>query len=223
MLKIEHASKAYRKHGQTVTAVEDVSLELEPGNFVIVHGPSGSGKSTLLLMAGGMLPPDAGSVSFNEADVYRWPSRKRNGYRKQAVGFIFQRFHLVPYLSVADNIRMPLVLQGRGGEPGLVEEVAERLSIGHRLGHRPAELSVGEQQRVAVARAIVGDKQVILADEPTGNLDEENVRIVGKVLKQESERGRIVALVTHNALLRNLGDRSFHLDQGRLGPNGQGQ
>lgn len=216
MLKIEHASKVYRKRGVTVTAAEDISFELKPGDFAVIHGPSGSGKSTLLLMAGGMLPPDAGSIVYDGADVYRWPSRRRNGYRKQAVGFIFQRFHLLPYLAVADNIRMPLALQGRGREAPLVEEVAERLSIGHRLQHRPAELSVGEQQRVAVARAIVGDKRVILADEPTGNLDEENVRIVGDVLRQESERGRVVALVTHNALLRDLGNRSFRLDEGKL-------
>lgn len=216
MLKIEHASKVYRKRGVTVTAAEDISFELKPGDFAVIHGPSGSGKSTLLLMAGGMLPPDAGSIVYDGADVYRWPSRRRNGYRKQAVGFIFQRFHLLPYLAVADNIRMPLALQGRGREAPLVEEVAARLSIGHRLQHRPAELSVGEQQRVAVARAIVGDKRVILADEPTGNLDEENVRIVGDVLRQESERGRVVALVTHNALLRDLGNRSFRLDEGKL-------
>jgi putative ABC transport system ATP-binding protein len=216
MLKIEYASKTYRKRGAAVTAVEEICLELMPGDFAIIHGPSGSGKSTLLLMAGAMLPPDAGSVLFEQSDIYRWSPGKRNRYRNGAVGFIFQRFHLLPYLGVADNIRMPLALQGRGHEQGLIEEVAERLSLGHRLQHQPAELSVGEQQRVAVARAIVGDKQVILADEPTGNLDEENVRIVGEVLEQESQRGRIVALVTHNPALRGLGNRSFHLDAGRL-------
>jgi len=216
MLRIEHASKIYRKHDVTVAAADDVSLELEGGDFAVVHGPSGSGKSTLLLMAGGMLPPDSGDILFEESDIYRWPSRKRNRYRNQAVGFVFQRFHLLPYLAVADNIRLPLALQSRGHEQEAVEAAAERLGIAGRLHHQPAELSVGEQQRVAVARALVGDKRVILADEPTGNLDEENVRVVGDVLKQESERGRIVVLVTHNASLRNLGNRRFHLDRGTL-------
>ena len=216
MLKIEHASKIYRKHDATVAAAEDISLELEAADFAVIHGPSGSGKSTLLLMAGGMLPPDSGDVLFEESDIYRWPSRKRNRYRNQAVGFIFQRFHLLPYLAVADNIRMPLALQSSGHEQEAVEAAAGRLGIAGRLQHRPAELSVGEQQRVAVARALVGDKRVILADEPTGNLDEENVRVVGDVLKQEGERGRIIVLVTHNASLRNLGNRRFRLDGGKL-------
>jgi putative ABC transport system ATP-binding protein len=216
MLKIEHVSKTYRKGAAAVTAAEDISLALEPGDFAVVHGPSGSGKSTLLLIAGGMLEPDSGKVLFEESDIYGWSPRKRNRYRNQAVGFIFQRFHLLPYLSVADNIRIPLALQGRGREHGPIREVAERLGLAHRLQHRPSELSVGEQQRVALARAIVGDKRVILADEPTGNLDEENVKIVGAVLKQESQAGRIVALVTHNRLLKALGNRSFRLDEGKL-------
>jgi len=216
MLKIGHVSKTYRKGAAVVTAAEDIALELSAGDFAVVHGPSGSGKSTLLLIAGGMLEPDSGNVLFDDSDIYRWPPRKRNRYRRQAVGFIFQRFHLLPYLSVADNIRMPLALQGRGREHMPIGRVAERLRIAHRLEHQPAELSVGEQQRVALARAIVGDKRVILADEPTGNLDEENVQIVGDVLKQESEGGRIVVLVTHNRLLRDLGNRSFHLAEGRL-------
>ncbi|MGD8238295.1 MAG: ABC transporter ATP-binding protein [Armatimonadota bacterium] len=216
MVRIEHVCKAYHKDAAVVTAAGDICLELHPGDFAVVHGPSGSGKSTLLLMAGGMLPPDSGNLAFHGDDIYRWPPRKRNEYRKRAVGFIFQRFHLLPYLSVADNIRVALALQGRGHEEGLIEDVAQRLKIADRLHHRPAELSVGEQQRVAAARAIVGERQIILADEPTGNLDEENVRIVGEVLSGESEGGRIVALVTHNASLRDLGNRRFHLCEGRL-------
>ena len=218
MLKIEQVSKSYRKRNAAVTAAEDISLTLQSGDFAVIHGPSGSGKSTLLLMAGGMLEPDAGKVFFDENDVYHWPSRQRNRYRKQAVGFIFQRFHLLPYLTVRENIRMPLALQGAAREKGLIEAVAERLGLAHRLQHRATELSVGEQQRVAVARALVGDKRLILADEPTGNLDEENVRSVAQVLRQESENGRIVVLVTHNPALRDLGNRRLHLKDGKLTP-----
>ena len=216
MLQIDHVSKTYQKRATAVTAADDVSLALAPGDFAVIHGPSGSGKSTLLLMLGGMLPPDSGSVGFEGNDIYQWSPRRRNGYRKQAVGFIFQRFHLLPYLTVADNIRMALALQGRADERRLIHEVADRLSIADRLDHRPTELSVGEQQRVAVSRAIVGDKQLILADEPTGNLDEENVEVVANVLRSESERGRTVVLVTHNPSIRAIGTRSLRVENGRL-------
>jgi putative ABC transport system ATP-binding protein len=218
MLRIEGACKRYGRRGATVNAADEASLDLQPGDFAVVHGPSGSGKSTLLLMAGGMLQPDSGRILFGETDIYRWTSGKRNRYRRQAVGFVFQRFHLLPYITVFDNIRMALALQGRGHDRTAIEEIAERLGIAERLKHRPAELSVGEQQRTAIARAIIGDKRVILADEPTGNLDEENVKLVADVLKAESDSGRIVVLVTHNPLLRGLGNRSFRLERGRLSP-----
>ena len=217
MLDVRHVTKTYRKDGQIVRAADDLSFRLSEGDLAVIHGPSGSGKSTLLLIAGGMLAPDAGSVLYESDDIYRWPARRRNAYRRQAVGFVFQRFFLVPYLTVADNIRMPWVLQGtRSGWEDALRDVATRLRIGHRLGHRPAELSAGEQQRAAVARALAGGQKLILADEPTGNLDPENAQIIADCLREESRRGRIVLLVTHNPALTGIGSESLRLEQGRI-------
>lgn len=218
MLQLKNASKTYRSRGQTIHALTDLSLKLDPGDFAVVHGPSGSGKSTLLFLAGGMLPPDSGDVTFDGDRIYKWSPHRRNKFRNQSVGFIFQRFHLVPYLSVSDNIRLPLALK-RGKRPSkdAVKAIAERLQIGHRLQHRPSELSVGEQQRAAIARAIIGDKRLILADEPTGNLDTDNAAIVTDVLKQESAEGRIVMMVTHNPDLMGIGNKTIKLKNGSAG------
>jgi putative ABC transport system ATP-binding protein len=219
MLQIQNVTKKYSARRSEVTAVEQLSIHLQPGDLAVVHGHSGSGKSTLLFMAGGMLPPDSGSVTFQNQQIYQWPTYRRNRFRNHSIGFIFQRFHLIPYLSVRENIRLPLHLQpnatSRAAETKLIESIACRLQIDQRLNHLPAALSVGEQQRVAVARSIIGKKQLILADEPTGNLDTENAEIVAKVLKEESSRGRIVMVVTHDPSLLTLGNISLCLKNGR--------
>ena len=217
MLQVEGIRKIYRKDRRAIRAVDGMSFQVEPGEFLVVHGPSGSGKSTLLLMLGGMLPPDSGRILYRSDDLYGGSAARRNRYRKQAVGFIFQRYFLIPYLSVLDNIRMPLAIQGRrAGAAEEIEALAERLSIQERLDHTPAELSVGEQQRAAVARALVGGKELILADEPTGNLDTANVDIIAQCLSDEQRRGRTVFLVTHNESLLGIGTRSLHIEAGRL-------
>ena len=216
MIEVREVSKTYRKGAQIIRAVDRVSCTVGQGELVVIHGPSGSGKSTLLLMIGGMLPPDSGTIRYQSDDIYQWPPRRRNEYRKHTVGFVFQRFFLVPYLTVFDNIRIPLVLQGnRGNHRRAVEELAERLHIEHRLGHRPAELSAGEQQRAALARALVGGQRLILADEPTGNLDAENVQTIAECLREESRRGRAILVVTHNNALISIGTKHLRLDNGR--------
>jgi len=217
VIEVCDVSKSYRKGSQLIRAVDGVSCRVDEGELVVLHGPSGSGKTTLLLMAGGMLPPDSGSIRYESNDVYRWPSRRRNLYRKHTVGFVFQRFFLMPYLTVFDNIRVPLVFQGqRDDHASMIRDMAERLRIEHRLGHRPAELSVGEQQRAAVARALVGEQNLILADEPTGNLDAANIEIVAECLREESRRGRAILLVTHSKSLIEMGTRRLHIENGRL-------
>ncbi|MFW6164041.1 MAG: ABC transporter ATP-binding protein [Planctomycetota bacterium] len=216
MLEVRDAVKTYRRGGETIRAVDGVSLRAEPGDLLVLHGPSGSGKSTLLLMAGGMLPPDSGHVCYNGEDVYAWSSLRRNAYRKRTVGFVFQRFFLMPYLSVYDNIRVPLALRGERDTGARVRELAGRLRIEHRLGHRPGELSIGEQQRAAIARALAGDKTLLLADEPSGNLDEANIEILAQTFRDESRRGRIILLATHNPTLVELGTRDLRLEAGRL-------
>ena len=225
MLQVRQVSKTYCKGGRSVVAADGLDLDVSEGDLVVVHGPSGSGKSTLLMMIGGMLPPDDGTVLYDSADIYSWSPSRRNRYRRQTVGFVFQRFFLMPYLSVYDNIRMPLALGGRGGHRDAVIALAKRLQIDHRLDHKAGQLSVGELQRAAVARALIGGQKLILADEPTGNLDDRNIEIVGQCLKEESTCGRMVVLVTHNRSLLDLGTRHVRIDNGRLeaGREGQGQ
>ncbi|MFO7899654.1 MAG: ABC transporter ATP-binding protein [Planctomycetota bacterium] len=217
MLKLQDVTKTYDQRGRSVVAVHDLNVDIDEGEFVVVHGPSGSGKSTLLLLLGGMLPPDSGRVLFQDDDVYGWAPAARNRYRKRTVGFIFQRYFLIPYLSMLDNIRMPLVIQGRKAE-GLdeVRRLARRLQIEDRLAHRPGELSVGEQQRAAVARAMIGGKRLILADEPTGNLDTPNAQIIARCLREEREHGRTILLVTHDPSLLDIGTRHLRLQSGEL-------
>ena len=164
-----------------------------------------------------MLPPDEGSVLFGGNDIYRWSLARRNRYRKESVGFVFQRFFLVPYLTIFDNIRLRLILQGRSRNiASTIQQLAERFRIEDRLNHRPGELSVGEQQRAAVARALVGDPVVILADEPTGNVDEENAQIITACLLAEASKGRVVVMVTHNRQFLNMGTKQLCLTAGLM-------
>ena len=217
MLEVRDVTKVYRRKGRSVHAANGLNCRLTEGELVVVHGPSGSGKSTLLLMVGGMLPPDSGAIVYESTDLYRESASKRNQYRKHTVGFVFQRFFLVPYLTVFDNIRIPLILQRRRGDhAAAIAELAARLRIEDRLSHRPAELSVGEQQRAAVARALVAGQKLILADEPTGNLDAENVEIIAQCLREETRSGRTILLVTHNPFLLDIGTRSLRMDQGKF-------
>ena len=223
MLHVRRVSKTYRKDGRAVLAADGLSLDVGEGDLVVVHGPSGSGKSTLLMMIGGMLPPDDGTVLYDSSDIYGWSPSRRNRYRRQTVGFVFKRFFLMPYLSVYDNIRMPLALGGQGDRRDAVIALARRLRIDHRLDHKAGQLSVGELQRAAVARALIGGQKLILADEPTGNLDDRNIEIVGQCLKEECTRGRMVVLVTHNRSMLDLGTRHVRIDNGRLEAHGEGQ
>jgi ABC-type lipoprotein export system ATPase subunit len=194
-----------------------LNLEVDAGEFLVLHGPSGSGKSTLLLTAGGMLPPDSGRVLFEADDVYAWSPARRNRYRRENIGFVFQRYFLIPHLSVLDNICVPLAIRGSlAGSGEEVGRLARRLRIDHRLGHYPRELSAGEQQRAAVARAMVGGKTLILADEPTGNLDAPNAEIIAECFAEEHERGRTILLVTHDRSLLDIGTRKLRLQEGAL-------
>ena len=217
MFDVQHASKHYAKAGQTITAVNGATFAIKSGEFVVLHGPSGSGKSTLLLMLGGMLTPTSGAVCYNGANLYRVSRRDRNRFRRTSLGFLFQKFYLMPYLSVYDNIRMPLLLRGAAASASTkIIDLAQRLQIAARLRHRPAELSVGEQQRVAMARALVAEPDVILADEPTGNLDKANRDIMAECFQDENRRGRTIILATHEEALLALGQRRFFLQDGEL-------
>lgn len=217
MLEIQNLTKTYTRSGRTVCALDALDLRIDDGDFVVLHGPSGSGKSTLLLILGGMLRPDAGTVTYRGDDIYAYSRTRRNRYRRSSVGFVFQKFYLVPYLTVQDNIRLPLAISGDGRHGDeWIASLTERLGIADRLRHFPAELSVGEQQRVAMARMLAGNPDFILADEPTGNLDTKNTDILAECLEEEHRQGRTVILATHNESLMERGNSKIHLVAGHV-------
>ncbi len=217
MIQARNVVKTYSGTNGPVHALDGVDLSIEAGDFVVIHGSSGSGKTTLLQAIGGMLRPTSGTVAFQDDDIYSFSAVWRSRYRKRNVGFIFQKFFLLPYLSAFDNIRMSLELRGRRGKhKQTIVDVATRLGMADRLGHRPSQLSVGEQQRIAVARAIVGEPQLILADEPTGNLDRKNADVFASFLSDENQRGRTIVLVTHDESLLDLGNRTVQLRSGKI-------
>jgi putative ABC transport system ATP-binding protein len=217
MIQVRNVSKAYSHARQLVQALDGVDLQIDEGDFVVIHGASGSGKTTLLLALGGMLRPTSGNVIFRDSDLYSLSMRRRSQYRKRYVGFIFQKFFLLPYLTAFDNIRLALAVRGyRGNREQTIVDLAARLGMSDRLSHRPSQLSVGEQQRIAMARAVVGEPQLILADEPTGNLDRANSEIFANFLSDEHRRGRTIVLVTHDESLLHLGNRTVQLATGRV-------
>ena len=216
MISIENVSKIYRIRRGQVKALDGVSLKVEGGEFLVVRGPSGSGKTTLLLTIGGMLRPTNGRVVMNGNDIYKMGERKRGKFRAQNIGFVFQMFHLVPYLNVIENALLPAGVVG--GQTGRTEarELLARLNISEREYHRPSELSAGEQQRTAIARALLNHPRVILADEPTGNLDPENAAEVIQYLAQFHDDGGTVIVVTHGSLADQYANRVIHLREGRI-------
>jgi ABC-type lipoprotein export system ATPase subunit len=219
MLELHDVTKRYRRGDREVVAADGLSLQLTPGAMTVILGPSGSGKSTLLMMLGGMLSPTSGRVCHLGRDLYAGWRRRAVRYRRDEVGFVFQRFHLVGYLTVRENLLARCALQGRRpGEPlhAEIDALAERLGITGRLDHLPEELSVGEQQRAALARALVGRPSVLLADEPTGNLDAETGSLVLEVLRGEAADGKLVVVVTHDERLEGPDDRRIALASGRI-------
>ncbi len=196
MLEIRELSKRYpspagRASGPVI-ALEAVSLSLAPGEFVGVWGPSGSGKTTLLLAAGGLMTPTSGTVAFQDQDVYGMSPRSRARWRAQCVGFVFQQFHLIPYLSVLDNVLTPALARPLPNARCRAEELLEQFGLAARASHVPAALSTGEQQRTALARALLPAPRLLLCDEPTGNLDVASARIVLECLAAFSRgRGRV--------------------------------
>ncbi len=200
MLQIEHLEKIYRTEEVQTKALNDVSLAVEEGEFVAIMGPSGCGKSTLLNIIGLLDEPDAGRFFFAGADVSHVSERRRAELRKKHIGFVFQSFNLIEELTVAENVELPLIYLGVGAaeRKEKVERVLEKMQIMHRRNHFPQQLSGGQQQRVAVARAVVNSPRLILADEPTGNLDSSNGNEVMELLTELNEAGTTIVMVTHS-------------------------
>ncbi|MGC9317204.1 MAG: ABC transporter ATP-binding protein [Armatimonadota bacterium] len=215
MIELEQVSKVYRSPDGEVRALDEVSVSVGSGDFVAVQGPSGCGKSTLLLTAGGMIRPTSGRVLIDGRDLYAMSAGERARLRARRIGFVFQLFHLVPYLTAMDNVMVPGVA-GVGVDAGRARELLERLQLGERLRHRPSELSTGERQRVALARALITEPEIILADEPTGNLDPENSAAVMSYLAEFHERGGTVLVVSHDEMAAQYARRTVHLDRGRV-------
>lgn len=200
MIKITNLEKIYRTEEVETVALHDFSFEVKPGEFVAVMGPSGCGKSTLLNIVGLLDDPDAGSFLFNNVEVSKFNERKRADMRKKNIGFVFQSFNLIDELTVYENVELPLIYAGvkKSERKQRVEAVLDKVQIMHRKNHFPQQLSGGQQQRVAVARAVVNHPKLILADEPTGNLDSTNGNEVMQMLTDLNEAGTTIVMVTHS-------------------------
>ncbi len=219
IIQAENLAKTYHIGKVEVPALRGVSLSVERGEFVSIVGPSGSGKSTLFYILGGLTGPTSGRVTIDGEDYSRLSDAERTRLRKRKIGFVFQKFNLLPTLDAMGNIRVAHDIAGGNGDldQSHLERITKMLGIGDRLAHRPSELSGGEQQRVALARALINKPAIVLADEPTGNLDTRNSEIVLKMLRQSNqELGQTVLMITHNPDAATYGDRILHMRDGML-------
>jgi len=215
ILKTEELWKVYRTGKVGVAALRGVNFEVLPGEFVAVMGPSGCGKSTLLYVIGGLAQATRGRVLVDGNDLTAMSDAERTKLRRHKVGFIFQRFNLLPTLDAYGNIAIAQHIHGNGFDPHRFEVVTKMLGLGDRLHHRPSELSGGEQQRVAIARAIINEPKIVLADEPTGNLDTKNSETVLAMLRQlNKELGQTIVMITHNPETVTYFDRVVHMRDG---------
>jgi putative ABC transport system ATP-binding protein len=200
---------------QSVRALDDVSFEVAEGEWIAIMGPSGSGKTSLINIFGGLDQPTSGRAVVDGVEVGSLNEKSLTRYRSEKIGFVFQQFHLVPYLSAVENVMLAQYFHSMADEAQAAEALV-RVGLGERLEHLPTQLSGGEQQRVALARALINHPKLILADEPTGNLDEANERIVLDLLCELHEAGHTILLVTHSAEIGHMADRRIELAHGRL-------
>jgi putative ABC transport system ATP-binding protein len=218
IISIRDLKKTYYTGDVEVHALRGANLEVERGEFLSIVGHSGSGKSTMFNIIGGLTPATSGTVVINGRDIAKMSDGERTKLRRESIGFVFQKYNLLPTLSAADNIRIARALAGRdgNGDPKF-QEALELLGISHRLHHKPRAMSGGEQQRVAIARAIVNNPAILLADEPTGNLDSENSTIVLNLLRELNERlGQTILMITHNPEAAAYGHRTAHMKDGKV-------
>ena len=218
MIKTENLQKIFRTEEVETWALHDVTLEIKEGEFVAIMGPSGCGKSTLLNILGLLDNPTNGTYELNGTDVSKFTEAERTNLRKGVIGFVFQSFNLIDELNVYENIELPLLYMGVPKEERKhrVEEAMERMAISHRVKHFPQQLSGGQQQRVAIARAVVANPKIILADEPTGNLDSKNGKEVMDLLTQLNREGTTVVMVTHSQRDAGYATRTINLFDGQV-------
>ncbi len=219
MIRLEHVSKLYPAKaaagGGVIRALDDFSLQVEQGEWIAVMGPSGSGKSTLVNLIGCLDSPTNGEIWLDGENVARLSSSALTRIRAEKIGFVFQQFHLIPYLSALENIMLAQYFHSMTDEQE-AREALTRVGLKDRADHLPAQLSGGEQQRVCIARALINDPKIILADEPTGNLDAANEEIVLRLLRAFHAQGRTIVMVTHDPVVARLSDRRIELHHGRI-------
>jgi putative ABC transport system ATP-binding protein len=213
MLELKNITKKYSKGSEVFTALDDISFTVRKGDFLAVLGHSGSGKSTLLNTIGGLVHPDSGEVFYENKNLYRLNNKELNSYRRQRIGFIFQQFHLMPYLTVLDNIR--LACHDKSGQDRIDDFLAE-CSLKEQKNKYPSELSVGEKQRTAFIRAIISSPEILLADEPTGNLDPENSLVLLNLIREFNKNGGTVILVSHDPDASRYATSKMKLSKGRI-------
>ena len=218
MITLENIKKVFRTEEIDTWALREVSLEVKEGEFVAIMGPSGCGKTTLLNIMGLLDTPTEGTYTFNGKDVSQLSEKERTKIRKGTIGFVFQSFNLIDDLNVYENIELPLLYMGVPAKERKkrVEEILDRMAMSHRRKHFPCQLSGGQQQRVAVARAVVSNPKIILADEPTGNLDSKNSKEVMDLLCQLHEQGTTIVMVTHSQHNASYADRIISLYDGQI-------
>jgi putative ABC transport system ATP-binding protein len=215
MLEIRQMSKSYRSPRGPVRALDGVSLNVRVGELAVVHGPSGCGKTTLLLAAGALLAPDSGRVLVDGRQPYGMSVEERARLRATTIGFVFQQFHLIPYLTVLDNVLAPSLADPFPGARERAEELLDRFGISSRAEHVPAELSTGERQRTALARALLNEPRLLLADEPTGNLDPDNAASLLAYIADFARTGGAALVVTHSNVAKAYADQIIEMSEGR--------
>ncbi|MBC8177902.1 MAG: ABC transporter ATP-binding protein [Desulfobacteraceae bacterium] len=217
-IKAEGLSKQYGSGDATVLAIHNMDFTVEAGEFVSIMGESGAGKSTLLSIVGAMNPPSSGKFVVDGIDVYRLGSEKRTDFRREFIGFVFQSFHLVPYLTVVENVMLPLttVKMSKKKKRVLAEEALDQVGLAGKEDRLPSQISGGEKERVAIARAVVNDPPVILADEPTGNLDSSTTREIMGLLQRLNREGTTILMVTHSQDCAAYAERILQVSDGRL-------
>ena len=217
ILETKDLRKIYGSGDTEVRALDGVNLSVENGEFLAIVGPSGSGKSTLLHMLGGLDRPTSGSVTVDGKDIFQLKDEELTIFRRRKIGFVFQSYNLVPVLNVYENIVLPIQLDGRNVDEGFIEKIVKTLGLDGRLDALPNQLSGGQQQRVAIARALAAAPAILLADEPTGNLDSRTSQDVLGLLKVTSQKfSQTIVMITHNEEIAQLADRIIRIEDGRI-------
>lgn len=217
LLRVEHLSKIYGQGQNQVKALDDVSLSVSKGEFVVIVGASGSGKSTLLHLIGGVDRPTSGKVYVNDTDIFSMNDDELAIFRRRQVGIIYQFYNLIAILNVQENIEIPLELDGRKADKKEMDEMLERLGLTHRRTHLPNELSGGQQQRTSIGRALITRPSLVLADEPTGNLDTKSSSEIMNLLKRSNhELDQTIIMITHNMELAKAADRIIMIEDGKI-------